>query len=481
MPLEGSKAIDFAACHQFVAQNIFKLRPPSYCQDYPKWPGLVGIEIEMLPFETASLATSRPKLCPLRGPKSLSSTLLKLSSLKGWKNNLLEGDGAEDERLLSIDAGGRGMISFEPGGQLEISSIPFPCLSDALSSVKDLQSLLDEALAKDGVTILQGGINPWQTVDEIGLQMTKDRYRAMDKYFTRIGPYGRRMMRQTCTIQINLDFGGDERQLAERYVLGNLLAPFATAIFAYSPYVNRALTTEKSARAEAWRHIDPSRTGVISLDKVVAHWNKDSCVETYLESVLAAPVVFISALGYEVPEEGFSFGDWLKTPYKGVRPTLADFETHLSLHFPEVRARGFLELRSVDAQSRVWQSVPGLFYTSLLYVDATLKKALEYLLPLRTTIDELLIKGTRAGLADETIREASQFLIRLSIEGLNALPSCFQGDKSKATLLAFADHFTERGRSPADDLLDEINNSVDRKFLPATVNQLEAKWRTLVR
>ncbi len=48
--------------------------------------------------------------------------------------------------------------------------------------------------------------------------------------FYGISPYGRRMMRQTCTMQVNLDFGSSEEMLAKRYVAANLIAPFATAI-----------------------------------------------------------------------------------------------------------------------------------------------------------------------------------------------------------------------------------------------------------
>ncbi len=35
-------------------------------------------------------------------------------------------------------------------------------------------------------------------------------------------------------MQVNLDFGSSEEMLAKRYVAANLIAPFATAIFANS-------------------------------------------------------------------------------------------------------------------------------------------------------------------------------------------------------------------------------------------------------
>ena len=80
-------------------------------------------------------------------------------------------------------------------------------------------------------------------------------------------------------------------------------------------------------------------------------------------------VIFIEAMNYEVPESPLTFKRWLSEGYKGVYPTMKDFETHMTLFFPEARAKGFLELRSVDGQSKIWQSVPASFYSALIYDD----------------------------------------------------------------------------------------------------------------
>jgi glutamate--cysteine ligase len=220
-------------------------------------------------------------------------------------------------------------------------------------------------------------MNPWQTVDEIGLQMRKPRYQSMDKHFTKIGPYGRRMMRQTCGMQVNLDFGGTETILAKRYLVANLMSPAATAAFTYSPIVDRKKTDCLSFRAKTWQHLDPTRTGFPKLERIAKELSKEACVQSYLDHVLAAKVVFVESLNHEVPEPSITFADWIKHGYKGVTPTMVDFDTHLSLHFPEVRAKGFLELRSIDCQSRLWQTVPASLCTSLLYDEANLDAALD--------------------------------------------------------------------------------------------------------
>ena len=130
-------------------------------------------------------------------------------------------------------------ISFEPGGQLEFSSRPYHCLSEAISRTLYIQSLLDrELLDVGGVTLTQIGINPWHSVDDIGLQMKKPRYLAMNEFFSKISAFGPKMMRQTCTVQVNLDFGRDETTMAKRFLASMLMAPISGAIFIYSAFEN---------------------------------------------------------------------------------------------------------------------------------------------------------------------------------------------------------------------------------------------------
>ncbi len=162
----------------------------------------------------------------------LVPVLRQLSQAKGWKTQ--NQDETPDAPLLKIELPQSDLISFEPGGQIEFSSVPYPCLEQACERMRHVFVELDEGLEQHGLKRVELGINPFASVDEIGLQMTKPRYRAMDKHFSSYWPEGRRMMRQTCTLQVNLDFGPDEATLWRRYLVSQLMAPFATAIFANS-------------------------------------------------------------------------------------------------------------------------------------------------------------------------------------------------------------------------------------------------------
>ena len=465
---ESSLSLD--DCHRYVYDDVFRFRSPLYTQDHPGWPGEVGLEVEMIP-----LSKQTKRRLTLQGDKpSLAWTLDRLAKQQSWHTSSEQNDGGRLLTLVKMDQGDQ--LSFEPGGQLEFSSRPYPCLSDALDRLREVQGLIDEALAGLDARAVQIGMDPWQGVDDVGLQMPKARYAAMNDYYDRISHYGRKMMRLTCTIQVCLDFGPDEETMVRRFLAGQLLAPFATGIFAFSPYLQSKNTGCKSYRSRVWRHLDPTHTGVCDPAKLLTRPTKQQCVDCYASFAVAADVVFVEALNYEIPPQGFSFGQWVKDGYKGVFPTLRDFETHLSLLFPEVRPRGFLELRSIDSQARVWQTVPAAFYCGLLYDDANLEWILENLQMPREEL-ETLLAASENGLAHPKLARYSHDIYVRAMEGFQRLPDCFGVVEAHRSLQAFYGRFVSRSRSPADDLLDGVRAS---SFSLADYDRLEHEWRELV-
>ncbi len=470
--LADDQVLTYQDCYNYLYEKIFPLRPADYCDKYPKWPGLVGIEVEMLPLYTASLNLNKPDTVPLyEGTRSLVDMLY---TLKTKNSDWTFVDSPEGSRhLTNVLLEAEDQLTFEPGGQLEFSSKPYPCLSDALKRTREIQARVDAAAKDQGITILQVGMNPWRSVEEIGLQMNKPRYQAMNAFFAKQGVHGQRMMRQTCTIQLNLDFGGDEETLSKRYILGNLLAPLATATFANSPFLSGALNGLLSNRGDTWQHMDPTRTGFPKLEEVIKHRSRKACVDAYLEWVLNGRVVFSERHNYKVMDGEFTFGDWLKSGVEGDKPTLKDFKTHLSLQFPEVRARGFLELRSIDAQHRHWQAAPCVYYTGLIYDDKSLNEALELLLPEFPKLRDHWSKAPK-GLEDKDLARLSKRIVEIALEGFERMPSCYQGEESKSVLKRFYERYTARGLTPANEMVDVFK--AKGKFSAQDLIDLEQEW-----
>lgn len=480
---EHSDMLTRDRCRLFLEENTFRLRSPDYKKKFPIWPGSVGLEIEMLPVFRPEKINGReaiPRLAPLHeGPQASSAVVRTLAAEYGWKLTETEDDHGRP-MLLQAFMGEGGNISFEPGGQVEFSSAPYPCLSEAMRSMVDAQVLLDKALAKNGVELVQVGINPWHTVPEIGLQMAKSRYRAMNDYYARISEFGQRMMRQSCTIQVNLDFGPDEDTLARRYLAAQLLSPVMAGSFAYSGVVDNKVSDALGLRSRIWRHTDPTHTGIPGLANIAANPTRKTCVDTYFDFVMNATVVFVTGAGYKMPAPDFTFAKWVDEGFNGLKPTLDDFGVHLSLMFPEVRPRGFLEVRSIDCQSRVFQSVPASFVTGLLYSEKALEKVLDVLLAERESIPNLLVQS-QYGLASEQLARLSTKVMEIAIDGFSALPPCFKSENAEKEFTAFYRLFTSVGRTPADDVRDRVKADGTSGISFSSIRALEDRWTHEVR
>lgn len=481
----NSKKLQIEDCREYLSENNFRIRPPSYKEKYPVWPGTIGIEVEMLPL-TGPDFTEKVALGPITGTKGLVSSLHKISQKNGWepKHDVVktsDGKDLEYTSMIKLEKGDN--LTFEPGGQLEHSTIPYPCLSDAARRSRKIQKTLDDSLLEmDSIKLKGIGINPYHSVEELGLQMDKKRYLAMDEYFKSIGEWGQRMMRQTCTVQVCLDFGETEEVMAKRFFVSKLLAPFAQGIFAYSPFIDGKLSEYDGVRAKTWRHIDPSRTGVnqLVLDELSRNpdgflFNKDKCVDSYLSFLINSNVVFVESAGYKVPSSKVTFGHWLNNDIFGTFPNTADLETQLSLLFPEVRPKGFLELRSPDAQDRAWQFVPAAFYTGLLYDDRSMNKVLSLLAKDADSISSFLDQA-EMGLRGESLKKLSIEVMKIALDGFMNLPGCYSEAGTKEALAKYADLFTFRGETPSSVLRKKMVDQGTDKLNEKLWSELSEEW-----
>ena len=67
--------------------------------------------------------------------------------------------------------------------------------------------LLAGTFASAGMDLEAVGVDPYNDITEVALQLHRPRYERMTRYFESIGPSGIRMMRQTASLQINIDAG----------------------------------------------------------------------------------------------------------------------------------------------------------------------------------------------------------------------------------------------------------------------------------
>ena len=97
-------------------------------------------------------------------------------------------------------------LTTEPGGQLELSSLPADSLADCVRATADDLAALRAAADAAGLELAGFGLDPLRPPRRV---LELPRYAAMEAFFDRGGPWGRQMMCTTASIQVCLDAGDD--------------------------------------------------------------------------------------------------------------------------------------------------------------------------------------------------------------------------------------------------------------------------------
>ncbi|MFC8224929.1 ergothioneine biosynthesis glutamate--cysteine ligase EgtA [Streptomyces sp. NPDC057287] len=354
---------------------------------------------------------------------------------------------ADAVRATPLDAA----LTFEPGGQLELSSQPAGSLMACIdATAADLVSVRD-TIGRAGLTLAGLGVDPWQTPRRL---LQEPRYDAMEAALDRSGPAGRAMMCTSASVQVCLDAGEEEPGplgYARRWQLGHLLGAVLVAAFANSPYRQGRRTGWRSTRQSLWADLDPARS--------LAPRSRLAPRDAWASHVLATPVLCVrNGDGpWDVPE-GLTFRDWIRGG--GPRPPVrADLDYHLTTLFPPVRPRGHLELRMIDAQSGTDGWLVPLAVTTALFDDPEASETVyRTVKPLAETAglpaaprNPLWTAAARDGLSDPELAAAAAACFRTALE---ALPRMGASDHVIGTVAAFNDRYAARGRCPADDFPD---------------------------
>ncbi|MCX7545855.1 glutamate--cysteine ligase [Marinicella gelatinilytica] len=276
----------------------------------------------------------------------------------------------ENGYLIALSRNGCS-ITLEPGGQLELSGAP---LADVHQTCAETNLHLNEvkSVAEPfGTAFLGMGFQPTASREDIAF-MPKDRYKIMSAYMPKMGNLGLDMMKRTCTIQANLDYSS-EADMVKKFRVSLALQPVATALFANSPFTEGKTNGFLSYRSHIWTDTDPDRCGILPFV-----FESDMGFERYVDYMLDVPMYFVLRNGIYLDASGLSFRDFMAGKLSilpGEKPTMKDWEDHLTTAFPEVRLKKFLEMRGADGGP--WRRICALpaLWVGLLYDQTQLNQA----------------------------------------------------------------------------------------------------------
>jgi len=390
---------------------------------------------------------------PYAGERSVLTVLEGLRFRHGWAP-IFEGD-----NLIGLTKGGAN-ISLEPGGQLELSGAPLCTIHQTCDEVnthlREVKGVADEI----GVGFIGLGAAPDWSHEQMPL-MPKGRYKLMDAYMTKVGTTGTTMMRRTCTVQVNLDFGS-EADMVQKLRVALALQPVATALFANSPFFEGKPNGMKSYRSYVWRNLDAARTGMLPFV-----FDEGFGFDAWVDYALDVPMYFVYRDGNYIDALGQSFRDFLdgKLPaLPGETPTLSDWADHLTTIFPEARVKKFIEMRGADGGP--WRRLCALpaFWVGLTYDQGALDAAWDLVKDWDAeTREAWRVAAANEGLQAEVDGRSMQSLaaqvVNIARSGLKARgrPGLGGMVQDERHFLHALEDSVETGKAPADELLEHYN------------------------
>lgn len=252
----------------------------------------------------------------------------------------------------SLDLRGGSRVTFEPGGQVELSGPPVPDVAAACDLLALDADVLVAGLAAAGIEAVAAGDDRHRPPVRI---LDQPRYAAMEAYFDGDGPAGRRMMCGTAALQVNIDAGPDP---AIRWSQAHAVGPALAAAFATSPAVGRA-----SERLATWLAIDPTRTA--------SALRTGDPLEDWTAFALGAQVMLLHRddESCETVDDRVTLADWVEHGHCGTWPAEEDVAYHLTTLFPPVRLRGWFELRFLDSLPAPWWRAAAVTTATILGRD----------------------------------------------------------------------------------------------------------------
>lgn len=414
----------------------------------------IGTEHEKFGFNTKTLAP-----LPYEGSCGIEAMLTGLARF-GWEPVLEAG------KIIGLSQDGAS-VSLEPGGQLELSGANLQTLHQTCNEVHTHLDQVKEVADEIGAGFLGLGVTPDWARSDIPV-MPKGRYNIMSSYMPKKGSMGLDMMFRSCTIQTNLDFGS-EADMVQKLRVALALQPIATALFANSPFLEGKPNGYLSYRAHIWTDTDPDRTGVLPFV-----FEDGFGFEAYTDYALDVPMYFVYRDGVYHDVSGKSFRDFLAGKlegFEGEMPTLSDWADHLTTIFPEARIKQYMEVRGADGGP--WDRICALpaLWVGLFYTQASLDGAWdlaktwspEEMETLRRDVARL---GFNAEIKGRSVLDIARDLVGLAKDGLTTRANLDSSGVDEVHFLATLQDSLERGKTPAEDLLDLYENKWGGKIKP---------------
>ncbi|WP_290140143.1 glutamate-cysteine ligase family protein [uncultured Dubosiella sp.] len=261
----------------------------------------------------------------------------------------------EEGRLIALESKTT-LITLEPGCQLELSFRYTPSLDQIRDWYEEAMEPIFAFVNERGYRIAYSGGLPTIPVADVP-RILKKRYELMEKWFETTGTRGREMMKGTAAVHVSIDYG-DETDFVKKYAMANYLHLMLSFLTSNTPMYEGKPNADVFLRDSIWEHTDSRRSGYMpkALDA-------DFGFAAYADWVEQMPLVVMND-GVRITDAGQRTCMQVAETYGWDETVIAHY---LSMVFPFVRLKRFIEIRSADCMPLAWTLsycalIKGLFY-----------------------------------------------------------------------------------------------------------------------
>jgi len=229
-------------------------------------------------------------------------------------------------------------ITLEPAAQFEISIKTLEDIAEIGRIYSSFRKKLENILSRFGYVLLNAGCQPQSPVAGIKM-IPKKRYDLMDAHFAGLGTGGIEMMRGSASVQISIDYTSEE-DFRDKIQAAYFYGPVFKLLCDNSPYFQGKQNNKHLLRTDIWHRVDPARCGILP-----DIFSPDYSFSDYADFIGRVAPIFLKKDGQIIP-----------TGEKTVEEIFADRAADdedifhiISMVFPDVRLKKFLELRFADS------------------------------------------------------------------------------------------------------------------------------------
>lgn len=261
--------------------------------------------------------------------------------------------------------GNNGSYSLEPGGQVEWSSFPYKSLIDLGKAQKEHKEALDKVISQNNLKVISYGVEPFFLAEEVDI-INDLKYELMNKSMEKNGSMGKWMMRNTASVQINIDFV-NEKELEEIVYVADCVNPISAYLFSNSPLINGEKVKNKNIRNIIWENTDNVRCRNLIDHGIIEPKN---LINRYIDYLGVVPGIFQIDKDGKVESTNGTLLDRLENLNKFDRLKDEDIKCALHQIFTNVRLKNLIEIRGADRPPIGYEMAPVSFWTGILTVES---------------------------------------------------------------------------------------------------------------